>query len=448
VTTPSPPVEAVVGSVFEGLYRITRLIGEGGMGAVYEALHLRLNKRVAIKVMAAQLATDPESLARFRREAQVTSDIGHPHIVQVFDFGTMPGGGSFLAMEFLEGEDLDQRIRRCGPMSLTATLHIVKQVVSALAATHAKRIVHRDLKPANIFLMQVAGEVDFVKVLDFGISKVHAATANLTKSSAVMGTPSYMSPEQATGRTAEIDDSTDQWALACIVWEALSGRRAFEGDHIAAIVFRAAHEAPTPFPPNVAKLPPQVEQVLERALCKQKQGRFRNVTEFSLALESAADGRDWVPNASDLPAGASDDGALLATAGSWVPGDARAPSTTLSHTAGDLSDDPAPRGKKRKAVVAGAVMAVVALVLVGGLLSFRAWKIAERVPTDRGPGIPIPAAEKPDASPSPTPLLQPIADAGSAQGGLDASANRPRPPKERKKRASFNQTPEDRWRVD
>jgi serine/threonine-protein kinase len=448
LTTPSSPAEALVGRVFEELYRITRLIGEGGMGAVYEALHLRLNKRVAIKVMAPQLATDPESLARFRREAQVTSDIGHPHIVQVFDFGTMPGGGAFLAMEFLEGEDLDQRIRRRGPMSLTATLHIVKQVTSALAATHAKRIVHRDLKPANIFLMQVAGEIDFVKVLDFGISKVHSSTSNLTKSTAVMGTPSYMSPEQATGRTAEIDESTDQWALACIVREMLSGQRAFEGDHIAAIVFRAVHEAPAPFPPNMAKLPPQVEQVLGRALCKQKQGRFRNVTEFSLALESAANGRAWVPNASDLPARASDDGALVATVESWVPGDAIPVSTTLSHTAGDLSGEPAPRGKRRKTVVAGGVVAVVALVLLGGLLSFRAWRIAERVLTDRGLGIPSPVAEKPDAAPSPTPLRQPIADAGIAQGGQDASENRPRPARERKKRGSFNQTPEDRWRVD
>ena len=223
---------SLVGMVLEGAYNIDALIGEGGMGAVYSARHLRLNKQVAVKVMARELAASPDALARFHREAQVTSALGHPHIVQVLDFSTAPSGEPFLVMEFLEGEDLDRRIRRVGQLSPAATIHVVKQVASALTATHAKGIVHRDLKPANVFLLEAAGETDFVKVLDFGISKVRTATTRLTASEMVIGTPHYMSPEQALGRIDEIDETTDQWALACIAWECLSGAGPFTGESV------------------------------------------------------------------------------------------------------------------------------------------------------------------------------------------------------------------------
>ena len=208
--------DSFVGSVLQGTYQIVRLIGEGGMGAVYEARQVRLNKRVAVKVMARELTTNAESLTRFHREAEITSGLGHPHIVQVFDFSTTPTGEPFLAMEFLEGEDLDQRIRRIGRLAPANTIRIIRQVASALAAAHAKQIVHRDLKPANIYLLTVAGEDDFVKVLDFGISKVRTATMKLTKAAALIGTPDYMSPEQVLAQDDKVDDRTDQWALACI----------------------------------------------------------------------------------------------------------------------------------------------------------------------------------------------------------------------------------------
>jgi len=154
--------QGLVGSVLGGAYRITRLIGQGGMGAVYEGVQLRLERRVAIKLMARELSANPEAIARFRREAEVTSQIGHPHIVQVFDFGAAPTGEPYLVMEYLEGEDLEKRIQRTGRQPLAAAAHIVKQVASALSATHAKGIVHRDLKPANVFLLSVEGETDFV----------------------------------------------------------------------------------------------------------------------------------------------------------------------------------------------------------------------------------------------------------------------------------------------
>ena len=220
-----PQDPGLVGSVLGGSYRITRLIGQGGMGAVYEGVQARLERRVAVKLMARELSSNPEAIARFRREAEVTSQLGHPHIVQVFDFGQAPGGEPYIVMEYLEGEDLEKRIQRVGRLPLAAASHIVRQVASALSATHAKGIVHRDLKPANVFLLSVEGETDFVKVVDFGISKVRSASTKLTAALAVMGTPNYMAPEQAAGRVNDIDARTDQWALACIAYELVAGGR-------------------------------------------------------------------------------------------------------------------------------------------------------------------------------------------------------------------------------
>jgi eukaryotic-like serine/threonine-protein kinase len=281
--------EDLLGTVLEGAYRIEGLVGEGGMGAVYEATHLRLGTRVAVKVMARELAADSEALARFHREALVTSGLGHPHIVKVLDFSTTPTGEPFLAMEFLEGEDLERRLRRVGRLPIADVVHIIKQVASALAATHAKTIVHRDLKPGNIYLLTAAGETDFVKVLDFGISKVRSASTNLTRTSSVMGTPHYMSPEQAKGHVEDIDERTDQWALAVIAWECLAGQSPFVGENVPSILFQIVHESPSALVPKVAGLPAQVEDVLLRALAKNKSDRFASVSDFALALERASD---------------------------------------------------------------------------------------------------------------------------------------------------------------
>ena len=290
VNTPAQEGD-MVGNVLEGAYRITRLIGEGGMGAVYEAVQLRLNKRVAVKLMARELAANREAIARFHREAEITSHLGHPHLVTVVDFGQAESGEPYLVMEYLEGEDLDHRLRRVGRMSIEAAVHVTRQVASALGAAHDQGIVHRDLKPGNVFLLQIPGEPDFVKVLDFGISKVKAARTQLTSASAVMGTPNYMSPEQATGMVEEIDHRTDQWALACIAWEMLLGRGPFVADDVAALLYQIINLNPHPLAPRVPGLPPEVEPVLRRALSKQSADRFSSIREFSRSFEAAAFGR-------------------------------------------------------------------------------------------------------------------------------------------------------------
>ena len=288
---PETQFGALVGAVLGGVYQVTRLIGEGGMGWVYEARHLRLNKRVAVKLMARELASNQEALARFHREAEITSHLGHPHLVNVMDFGTTDAGEPYLVMEYLDGDDLDHRIRRVGRLPLDVAVEITKQVASALAAAHDEGIVHRDLKPANVFLVKVRGEADFVKVLDFGVSKIKAARTKLTRATAVIGTPEYMSPEQATGMIEEIDHRADQWALGCIAWEMVSGRAPFIADDMGALFYQVINMDPHPLARRVPDLPPGVEPVLRRALAKRITDRFPSIKDFSRALEAAATGR-------------------------------------------------------------------------------------------------------------------------------------------------------------
>jgi serine/threonine protein kinase len=277
-----------IGTVLGDAYRLVRRLAEGGMSMVYEAEQLRLRKRCAVKVMSRELAANREAFSRFHREAEILSQLAHPHIVQIADFGTAPGGEPYLVMEYLGGEDLSRRLQRVGRLPLPDVVRIIRQVCSALAATHSRGIVHRDLKPANIFLLDVEGEPDFVKIVDFGISKVKNTDTKLTHTSALMGTPHYMAPEQASGRLTAVDHRTDQWALACIAWEMLSGRPPFDDKEITALFYNVVHANPAPLTDRVPSLPPDVEAVLRRALAKRSADRFSSITSCSRALETAA----------------------------------------------------------------------------------------------------------------------------------------------------------------
>lgn len=279
----------LAGTVLEGAYRLVRLIGQGGMGAVYEAVQLRLGKRVAVKLMSREAASDMVSLERFRREAEITSKLGHPHLVNLVDFGTAESGQPYLVMEYLEGEDLDHRLQKAIRLPVEVAATIVTQAASALGAAHAQDVVHRDLKPANLFLLQVPGEPEFVKVLDFGISKVKAANGRrLTGVQSVVGTPAYMSPEQATGRSDATDHRADQWALACIAWEMLCGHPPFMADDTTALFFQIIRIEPTSLVNEVPNLQPAAETVLRRALSKRHTDRYPSIRDFARAFELAA----------------------------------------------------------------------------------------------------------------------------------------------------------------
>jgi eukaryotic-like serine/threonine-protein kinase len=277
------------GTVLDGAYRLTRLIYQGGMGTVYEGVQLRLDKRVAVKVMVRELSEHPEALARFKREVKITSKLAHPHIVQLLDFGATAAGQPYLVTEFLEGEDLEQRLQRSGRLPLPTALAILRQVASALVAIHAKGIIHRDLKPGNVLLITSDGIADFVKVLDFGVSKVASSATQLTHTMAVLGTPEYMSPEQASGRASDVDHRSDQWALACTTWRMLSGYPPFTGTHLDDLLTRIVNEDPPSFRDFAPDLPAPIEQVLRRGLAKARSSRYASIGAFMRALENAAD---------------------------------------------------------------------------------------------------------------------------------------------------------------
>jgi serine/threonine-protein kinase len=279
-----------IGTVLGDRYRLTRILGLGGMGGVYEAVQAGSGKRVAVKVMSRELAAHPEGLARFRREVKLTSELAHPHIVQVVDYGSSARGEPYLVMELLDGEDLEARLARERRLPGPTAVQIVKQLASALAVAHAAGIVHRDLKPANVFLLRVPDGGVFVKVVDFGISKsLKSTSTKLTRAkSLVVGTPEYMAPEQAAGKVHEIDHRIDQWSLACIAWQMLSGRQPFSNPDVNALLYQVMYQDPTPLlGADAALISPPVVEVLRRALSKKREERFPTITSFARAFDAA-----------------------------------------------------------------------------------------------------------------------------------------------------------------
>jgi len=286
--TGAAPTGLRPGIIVAETYEITRLLGQGGMGAVWEAKHLRLpGKRVVIKVLLFG-ATDATVLARFRREAEIGSRLGHPNIVQVLDFNTLPDGTPYIVLELLQGESLASRLLR-GPLPLEQVKAIVTQVGSALAAAHRDGIVHRDLKPDNVFLCptDLGGEVrDVVKVLDFGISKIRGAKTVLTQDAALLGTPQYMAPEQATGRNDEIDMRTDVFAFGAMTFEMLAGKAPFTGDTLAAVIHAIVYTPTPPLATLAKETPPAIVAAVERAMEKNRDARFPDVNSFVKAVTS------------------------------------------------------------------------------------------------------------------------------------------------------------------
>jgi serine/threonine-protein kinase len=266
-----------IGSILNGTYRLERLLGEGGMGTVYEAVHQRVPRRFAIKMLNPEILGNKEVFERFRREAEIASSLGSQHIVQVFDFNHGEDGSPYMVLELLEGHDLAKRIQTRGRMTLPQITDLMDQLGQALAKAHAAGIVHRDLKPANIFLTKVDKNEDFVKVLDFGISKVLHGNTGATRTGTVFGTPNYMSPEQAEGRQGEIDHRTDIFAVGAILYECVTGQMAFNAPTLIGTIYQVCHGSPQPIRSFAPEVPEAVERVLARAMAKQRDLRHADV---------------------------------------------------------------------------------------------------------------------------------------------------------------------------
>jgi serine/threonine-protein kinase len=293
------------GTVLQNTYRVLRPIGRGGMGQVYEVAHARLAGRYALKLLTHEAAADAEFLQRFKREAEIVSALRHPNIVQVIDFDRGSDGRPYLVMELLDGEDLAARIGRAGPLPLSRVTTIISQIAAALEAAHARGVIHRDLKPENVLLLAATdGSGDFVKLVDFGISKVKNASLRLTQERMMLGTPHYMSPEQA--RSQDVDERADQFALAAIAYELLSGELAFAGDNVAAVVYQVVHGEPPRLADPGGWITPAVDGVLRQGLAKRSQDRFASVADFARALtEAARDVGDDVALSKPRPASAT-----------------------------------------------------------------------------------------------------------------------------------------------
>lgn len=275
-----------VGSVFAGRYRLVRKLAEGGMGAVYQAEEKPPGRVVALKILHPEYSTDPDIRRRFRRESSILAALDHPAIVRILDFGTDERGRAWTSMELLEGETLRERIEREGRLAPAALVPILDGVCSGLSAVHAHGVVHGDLKPDNVFLLATPEGGEAVKLVDFGLSKVHGLD-RLTRTGEVIGTPAYMAPELLTGEGVP-DGRVDTYGLGVILYEALSGRKPFVQRNPGKLMFEIAMGKGTPLPEVAPDLPEDVVAVVQHAMATKRDERFDSPDALARAFRAAA----------------------------------------------------------------------------------------------------------------------------------------------------------------
>jgi eukaryotic-like serine/threonine-protein kinase len=401
---PTEPPDPLIGQVLDGRYRIERVLGEGGMGIVYKAQHVALNKPLAIKVLRAEVSKDQEIVQRFRQEAQSATAIGNHHIIDISDFGVLPDGSTYFVMEFLDGIPLARAIEPGKPLKASRTIHIAKQLCRALGAAHDVGIVHRDLKPDNIYLINRGGDRDFVKVLDFGIAKVGGQKSKLTQVGQVFGTPHYMSPEQCAGTA--VDRRTDVYALGVIMYEMTSSRVPFDADNLMGILTKHLYEEPVmprDLPPPV-DVPAALESVIMKSLAKKADVRYQSMQEVLEDLERVEQG---------VTPEAVMDGMKRATAPGPVTAGTLPRGSALTMDVGDVQ---LPKRSSAGLIVGS----VVAVLLAGGAALLMRSKDPE--PTQPIVAEPTPPAKTPDA---PT-EQQPVA--GNSDPSDTPRSDVPQPP--------------------
>jgi serine/threonine protein kinase len=360
----------IIGSVIADRYHVLRKLGEGGMGQVYLAEHVKMGRMSAIKVMTPSLAHDADAVGRFNREAANASKISHPNIAAIYDFGETSDGLIYLAMEFVEGESLTKLCEALGALPAPRAAEIARQVASALEAAHERGIVHRDLKPDNIMISRGRDGADLVKVVDFGIAKAaEGAGQKVTRTGLVVGTPEYMSPEQLTGDA--LDGRSDLYALALVTFNMLTGSLPFTGQTTQEALLKRLTDRPLSLAearPDLA-WPPALQAVLDRALSRLASDRYQHASEFGAAMVAAVAGM----SADDLQRAPTQ--VMPESAAS--PGLASSSATRLAGTAPTLPPAPPalppapPVGSARDRFLVPALLAAALIVVVGGAMFMR-----------------------------------------------------------------------------
>jgi serine/threonine-protein kinase len=463
----APPVPHLAGEVIASKYRLVRVLGQGGMGAVWLARNLVLDVDVAVKLVRRDVAT-AEAAARLHREARSAALLRHPSIVQIHDYGETEQREPFIVMEFLDGSSLGAVLGRDGRLPATYAVQLFLPVASALATAHRKGIVHRDLKPDNIMLVTDERGVITPKLVDFGIAKLKGAVDHrVTQTGAVLGSPDYMSPEQARGRV-DVDERTDVWALSVTLYEAITAQRPFDGDNYNALLHAIIEHEPVPITDHAAG-DAELWTILARGLEKDPEARWQTVQELGEALASWAVGRGlttdvtassiavhWLAERPSSPAAVSSRrGAPYVSADTAAPPALVAaplvvlPSPTIHSVSKAIPDGEADRrpevaaGRSRR-LWAGGIAAVLAgsalLVVWLGPGSRPAAREVQAAPASTPRAAPAPTAAPPptasaSGSASASPSVVPVGPAASAPPApapagrrVDPSSPRPSPP--------------------
>jgi serine/threonine-protein kinase len=417
--------------VVAGKYRLTRLLGRGGMGAVWEGTHTSLGTRVAVKFIDAEYANSPEARSRFENEARAAARLRSKHVVEVYDHGVSDDGRPFIVMEFLQGEPLDKRLDRVGRLPAKETAQIVMQISRALAKAHSANIVHRDLKPENVFLVWDDEEgTDVVKVVDFGIAKFNdesKTSSSATRTGSVLGTPHYMSPEQARGLRS-VDSRSDLWSVGVIAYRCIVGALPFEGEAVGDLLVKLC-TAPIPVPSQVvADVPPSFDAWLHKALTREPAQRFQTAAQLSESLAAVCGlsvrGQHQRDGGSGGYSAVSSGpfGALTDSASVTFPGGIPAPSSnpvSMALLTGAPTTQTTGSAKRsgRGARVAATLAALLVTLGVGGAVGARFWT-----------GSPLAAAAAPAMPPSapvsaaPLPSPPAVIDADQVLNGPAPSA--------------------------
>ncbi|HEY4186996.1 MAG TPA: serine/threonine-protein kinase [Polyangia bacterium] len=395
-----------------GEYRIEGVAGRGGMGVVYAAVQPVIEKKVAIKVLNAQLSADHDLVRRFVDEARAVNRIGHENIIDIFSFGQLPDGRQYFVMEYLEGATLGARLDR-GDLQTMDVPFILAQICEALEAAHAKKIVHRDLKPENVWIATSNRGRPKVRLLDFGIAKLlETGERTITDVGAIMGTPHYMSPEQCNGRG--VDHRTDIYALGVLLYRLFAGRLPIQGQTYAEILAKQIVETPPP-PSTYAPVPPALDKLIGACLQKDPTARPQSAAELGAALgqifgvanmigsgpvSAAHKGNAGLPTMPASAGGAMTDVASAATVTPAPP--------SGGSTGATMSPGAAPA---RRSKLVPVVLALAAAAILGGAwLALRSSSGAR--PATVAPSAPVETADRPvvaapPAQPTPTPAAAP-----------------------------------------